>query len=104
MFRINFHIVPLFVILVISMIKMGTATTPYAFIIIAMLSYFMLTYFVSYHAEKTEGLLTSVYVDEALNDGELQQAPRIMEIIYVEDINYNQNNVNFCDLFFKTDW
>ena len=63
----------------------------------------MITYFVSYHAEKTEGLLTSVYVDEALNDGELQQAPRVMEIIYVEDISFNQNNVKFCDLFFNTD-
>ena len=44
-----------------------------------------------------------MYVDEALNDGELQQAPRVMEIIYVEDISFNQNNVKFCDLFFDTD-
>ena len=53
MFRINYHIVPLFIVLVISMIKMGPATTPYAFMIVAMLTYFMITYFVSYHAEKT---------------------------------------------------
>jgi hypothetical protein len=61
--------VPLFIVLVISMANMGPATTPYAFLIIAMLSYFLLTYFVSYHAEKTEGLLISVYIDEGLNDG-----------------------------------
>ena len=53
MFRINFHIVPLFIILVIAVAKMGPAATPYAIMLVAILSYFMVTYFVSYHAEKT---------------------------------------------------
>ena len=80
---------------------MGPAVTPYAIMIVAVISYFLLTYFVSYHAEKTEGLLISVYVDEALNDAQLTTPPRIMEIIYIQDVNYDQNNVSFCDLLFK---
>ena len=40
-------------------------------------------------------------MDEALNDAELSQAPRVMEITYVQDVNYDQYNVNFCDLLFK---
>ena len=101
MFRINIHIIPMFIVLVIALAKLGPATTPYAIMIVAILSFFVITYFVSYHAEKTEGLLVSTYIEEALADGELKQAPRVMEITYVEDINYNQNNVGFCDLLFK---
>ena len=53
MFRINIHIVPIFIVLCISIGKMGLATTPYAIMLIAVLTFFIVTYFLSYHAEKT---------------------------------------------------
>lgn len=49
-FRINMHIVPIFIVLCISIGNMGTAATPYAIIIIAVLCFFIITYFLSYHA------------------------------------------------------
>jgi hypothetical protein len=57
---------------------MGTSATPYAIIIIAFLCFFIVTFFLSYHPEKIEGLLVSTFVEEAINDGELKQAPKIV--------------------------
>ena len=98
MFRINMHIVPMFIVLGIAFMNMGAAASPYAIMIIAVLSFFIITYFVSYHSEKTEGLLVSIYTDEALNDGQLTSPPRVMEITYNEDVNYVQRNIKFTDL------
>jgi hypothetical protein len=49
MFRINMHIVPMFIVLMIALGQMGAAVTPYAIMVIAVLSFFIITYFVSYH-------------------------------------------------------
>lgn len=49
-FRINMHIVPMFIVLIAAMGRMGAAGTPYAIITVAFLSFFIITYFVSYHA------------------------------------------------------
>jgi len=61
--RINMHIVPMFIVLCVGMGQMGASATPYAILIVAILSYFIITYFLSYHGEKAEGLLISLYVD-----------------------------------------
>ena len=53
MFRINAHIVPIFIVLMIAMINMGSAETPYAIMVVSVISFFIITYFVSYHPEKT---------------------------------------------------
>lgn len=92
------HIVPMFITLIIAMGQMGASGTPYAIMAVAFLSFFIITYFVSYHAEKTEGLLISTYVDEALNDGDLKKAPRVIEITYREDTMMNQANIKISDL------
>lgn len=81
------HIVPIFIVLCASMANMGPAATPYAIMLIAVLCFFIVTYFLSYHAEKTEGLVTCVYVDEAIHDGDLTKAPSIMETTYEDDVN-----------------
>ena len=65
------HFVPMFIILCVGMNQMGPLATPYSILIVAILSYFIITYFLSYHGEKAEGLLISLYTDEALNDGKL---------------------------------
>jgi len=63
------HLVPMFIILCVGMSQMGVSATPYSILIVAVLSYFIITYFLSYHGEKAEGLLIALYADEALNDG-----------------------------------
>jgi hypothetical protein len=40
----------MFITLIIAMGRMGAAGTPYAIITVAFLSFFIITYFVSYHA------------------------------------------------------
>jgi hypothetical protein len=50
---------------------MGPSASPYSILIVSILSYFIITYFLSYHGEKAEGLLISLYTEEALNDGHL---------------------------------
>jgi len=52
-FRVNMHIVPIFIVLCVSMGEMGHAATPYAILIISVLCFFIITYFLGYHAEKT---------------------------------------------------
>jgi hypothetical protein len=40
----------------------------------------------------------ATYVDEALNDGELRAAPRLLQITYTEDVTLQFNSIKFCDL------
>lgn len=102
-FRINMHIVPIFIVLCVSMGNMGLAATPYAIMLIAVLCFFIVTYFLSYHAEKTEGLVTSIYVDEAIHDGMLTKAPAIMDITYNEDVERRHRNIGLCTLLCSED-
>ena len=77
---------------------MNGAATPYSILIITVLCLFIITYFVSYHAEKAEALQVALYADEALNDGELESAPKVMDRMYEDDIRFIHSNVSFCNL------
>jgi hypothetical protein len=43
------HFVPMFIVLCVGMQQMGASATPYSILIVAILSYFIITYFLSYH-------------------------------------------------------
>lgn len=92
------HLVPIFIVLCVAMANMGTAATPYAIMLIAVLCFFIVTYFLSYHAEKTEGLVTCIYVDEALNDGDLAKAPAILKTTYQDDVDNKHRNMGLGTL------
>lgn len=63
LFRINVHIVPVFIIMVIGIILMGPNVTSYAIMIITVLVYFIVTFFLSYHLSKADALLIATYTD-----------------------------------------
>lgn len=51
-FRVNIHIMLIFIVLLVALTKMGSGATPYAILFICVITFFLITYFVSYHAEK----------------------------------------------------
>ena len=63
LFRINAHIIPISVILVFGIINMGSAATAYAILVIALIIFFILTFFLSYHLSKADVLLIATYTD-----------------------------------------
>ena len=98
MFRINVHIVPIFIVLVIGIFNMGPSVTSYAIMIITVLVYFIVTFFLSYHLSKADALLISTYTDEALTCGQVSDAPDLIINTYYDDMYYSYKDKGFCEV------
>jgi hypothetical protein len=101
LFRINLHVVPIFVVIMLAIYRMGAATTSYAILIIAVLSFFIITFFLSYHLSKADALLIATYTDEALSGGYLARAPDLITLTHDEDMRLAYKNLTFCSILLK---
>jgi hypothetical protein len=85
LYRLNLHIIPIFLTLLIAMITMEKAggNSPYGIICITLITFFTITYPIAYQGDTAEGLLISSFVELAFNDeAELERAPAVIKKAY----------------------
>jgi hypothetical protein len=102
-FRINQHIIPIFFTVLIAIITMKAAgqASPYGILFVCFVTFFTVTYFLAYHGDKAEGILISAYVDEVLNDGDLQCAPAVIAKAYKDDDGNEYKQIPLWDMLFS---
>lgn len=90
LYRLNLHIIPIFFTLLIAMLLMeGTGkTSPYGIFCITLITFFTVTYPLTYQPNTAEGLLISTFVELAFDDEaeEPALAPAIIKKAYRDDI------------------
>ena len=92
------HIIPLFLVIMVGIYLMGSATTGIAIVVIIVLVFFIITFFLSYHLSKVDALLSATYVFEAIHEGDLVEVPRVISVTYEEDMMYYYEKRSFWDI------
>ena len=97
--------IPIVLTLIIAILTIdGSGKSPYAILCVVLITFFVVTFFLAYHGDTSEGILIASYLDEALNDEvPPRYAPAIVDEAYNDDMKDRFKKKGVLDLLIRMD-